>query len=151
MAYVLFTPPTRDAGMVIPTSSRAKRAIGRIAQPLKVGKSLLRTDGTWRLVSVPSTDETLAVDTYTDGTVLYFAGGHQYVIDDAILYEIEAQGIDVDLPDSALVPAYPGVHPVCYPTAVSEVEDDEPPPGPVASSLPSDSLLPSDTLYPGEP
>lgn len=121
MAYLLFTPTTRDTGMVAAGKTQRARAVLRIAQPLRVGWSLLRTNGTWEQKANPTTAETQAVDVHTDGMALYLAGGHWHLIDDAIYSEILAAGFTgtIDVPDGG------------------------------SSAYPSSTTYPSATLYPG--
>lgn len=155
--YVLFTPERRDVGMVKQASRPAERAIGRIAQPLKVGKTLLRTGGTWTEHTVPTVDETVAVDTDTDGTALYLRGGHWTRILLSTYNEILASGFTGDYlldgddgidPVDTPVSGYPSAYPGCYPTAEDILPD---PPAESQSFLPSTTLLPGADVYPGVP
>lgn len=143
MSYVLFTPETRNQGMVRPTMRPSVRAIGRIAQPLQVGYSLLRTNGTWERKAVPTTDASLAVDIDTDGTVLFLRGGHWHRIRTEIYNEIVAAGFGGTI-DAEITSGYPGAYPGSYPTS----GDGSPS---AQSHLPGDTLFPGDDLYPGEP
>lgn len=115
MAYVLYTPPTRPGAAFTPTSGVAKRAIGRIVGPLRVGVTQFRIDDVWFEKSTPSTTESLAADLDTDGTRLFLRGGHWHWLREEILDEMDAAGLDIGehllglyLPFYPSADAYPG-------------------------------------------
>lgn len=115
MSYFLFMPATRNEGMVRAHTSSAVAAVGRIAQPLKVGWSLLRAGGTWTQQSTPTQDAIDAVDTHTDGMRLYLAGGHWHLIEDTLYDEIIAAGFTGFLDVGESDGAYPSS--TTYPSA----------------------------------
>lgn len=122
MAYVLYTPPTHPAPSFGPTDGAAARAVGRIVGPLRTGFTQYRIGGTWQQKAVPTTTESLLVDTDIDGQELFLQGGHWYWIREELLAEIT--GDDLDLGEYR--PSSDGLYP-------------------------SETTYPGSTVYPGVP
>lgn len=121
MAYIRFTPATREGGDVLVEHPRRKRAVERIVRPRRTGWTLIRTGGVWRQVATPTTDDQANADLDTDGQRLFLLGGHWHHILDATYSEILAAGF----------------------TGSFEI------PGSEGAAYPSSTTYPSSTLYPG--
>lgn len=121
MAYVRFTPSTREGGDVLTHAPAAVRGVERIVRPRKTGWTLIRTGGVWRQTSTPTAAEQAAADLDTDGQRLFLLGGHWHNILDTTYLAIIAAGF----------------------TGTFEMPDSE------GAAYPSATTYPSSTLYPG--
>lgn len=80
------TTATVDVGVAEYGKNAAERAVLRIVSPMKVGVTLIKSDGVWSCVRTPS-------QSVLDAAEHYFLGGHVYDISDDLWAEIQASGV----------------------------------------------------------